>query len=1068
MIESGGGILRVRCFDGVEVSTEQGPFALTEQSRQLIAVLVAAGHGGMERDDLIERMYGPGTQKRNALQKAISRLNDVTGDLVSRTSGRYHLSSSVTVDVWELESAVASGAVWHIASLLGDSTGCLPFRGQLDDLSLVAASQRVQRLFPVGWEQVAACMDRGVMDKYERPILDVANDDLCNERLVTVVAAALYRLDRQTVALDLLSRCRRELRDELGLQPGTEFGRIEQAILRHDPLPAESISLDAHGAMEVKTEATASLPMPSSTFVGRNNELRTLFEELKATKAATRGRFVLVQGEGGIGKSELVRAFAHQVAVDGISVRLGEGATHDVLAYEPFISALPELEGHLETVARSSEPGAARLVFWREVSRQLARLARGGAAVVVLEDLHESDSQSALLLRFLAGGLPAGVMLIATTRPPEPATTWSEVHGGFVMASLSGALTLVDVAPLDQDSSIEFVGHHFPSASPAQAGLFATQLVSLTGGNPLVMESICRSIDRPTDLRTRQWGETPEQVFIASLHDRVDDNLREILGVAGVIGLEFDLSVLAALLDRSDDAVIRDLERALRRGLIQESSTAFGRFRFDHVLMRDYFVSELSLTRRKLLSSSLAMTTSSFPTARVRWVRTANDVMQVDAALRLLREDQRTLSESMSFVESLAAGELAVSILESDGRVVPIELLVELSVAAAQAGDFELSTSYRKQAFDRACEVNDEDAMAAAATAGLPEAEDVEGDTVRLQMLLEVTPNALVEFPKGWFARCLFRSAWLLNDYELCAQIRDDFEGVTFEDDPRGAAVFLADTMTYENQIAERSFGSADFEAVAADLELSPERSYVRFQGLIHGVIANEPNACTELFDDVRAEVVAYGSNRIRWTSQMVWSALTMIGARGDGPSPEDVLEFGIRYGISDAFLGYGSQRLLQQWLGDDLETVYHELEAFGDALPTAVSWRATKTLAAVSAGKLEVAETERDLVMENLAADRHGVTSGAAAMVMAAAATKAEWVAQAPGIMEVLDVHAGRNEVLGLGSAILGPVDAARAAMARLQGNHTLAKELEAAASEQFAASGMANWKGMFSGGFG
>ena len=1055
-------MLRVRCFDGVDVADESGSHALTNRSRHLIAVLVAAGHGGVERDDLIERLYGPGTQRRNALHKAVSRLNDLAGNLVLLSSGRYHLAPDVVVDVWELESAVANGSVAQIADLLAGSAGYVPYRGQHDDLSLVGASERVQRLCAVGWEQVAACVDRTVMNEFERPILDVANDDLCNERLITVVAAALYRLDRQTVALDLLARCRRELRDELGLQPGTEFGRVEQAILRHDPLPAESVAPQLLGAVELTHQTSLSLPVPPSTLVGREKELRALADELEATRSGTRGRFVMIEGEGGIGKTQLVREFARQASASGVVVRLGEGATHEVLAYEPFASALPELEGHLEMVAQSVEPGAARLVLWREVSRQLANLARSGAAVIILEDLHDSDSQSALLLRFLAGGLPAGVMLVVTTRPPDPNTTWSEVHTGFVMASLSGAVTLVDVEPLGHDACRDFVGLHFPTAQEAQAHHFATQLASLTGGNPLVMESICRSIDRPTDLRTQQWGETPEQAFVASLHDSVDDTLCEVLGVAGVIGLEFDLLNLANLLGSSEDVLIRDLERALRRGLVRESAT-FGRFRFDHVLMRDFFVSELSLTRRKQLSSKLALTTSSLPDARVRWVRTAHDVMDIDDALRLLREDQRSLSSTMSFAESVAAGELALALLESSGRVVPIELLVELSVTAAQAGDFELSTSYRKRAFALARESNDVDAMAQAATAGLPDAEEVEGDPVRLQMLLEINPNELSEFPKGWFARCLFRSAWLLNDYDLCEQIRGDLELVTFEDDPLGAAVFLTDTMTYENQIGERSLGSQEFAAVAADLVPSAERAYVRFQGLIHGLIANEANAATTLFDEVRAEIEAYGSNRIRWTSQMVWAALEMTGARDDGPSPEAVLEFGVQHGVSDAFLGYGSQRLLQHWLARDLEPIYHELEAFGDSLPNAVSWRATKTLAALSAGNVEVAEAERDRVMEHLVLDQRGVTSGAAAMVMAAAAAQAEWTSQAAGIMGVLDVHAGRNEVLGLGSAVLGPVDAARAAMARLLGNASLASELEDAAERQLATSGMVNWAGMF-----
>ncbi len=46
---------------------------------------------------------------------------------------------------------------------------------------------------------------------------------------------ALYRSGRQADALDAYRRGRRQLRDELGIEPGEELRRLEQAILTHDP-----------------------------------------------------------------------------------------------------------------------------------------------------------------------------------------------------------------------------------------------------------------------------------------------------------------------------------------------------------------------------------------------------------------------------------------------------------------------------------------------------------------------------------------------------------------------------------------------------------------------------------------------------------------------------------------------------------------------------------------------------------------------------------------------------------------------------------------------------------------
>jgi DNA-binding SARP family transcriptional activator len=55
------------------------------------------------------------------------------------------------------------------------------------------------------------------------------------ERLRAQLMLALYRSGRQAEALHAYRAARRELADELGLEPGEALRRLEQAILRHDP-----------------------------------------------------------------------------------------------------------------------------------------------------------------------------------------------------------------------------------------------------------------------------------------------------------------------------------------------------------------------------------------------------------------------------------------------------------------------------------------------------------------------------------------------------------------------------------------------------------------------------------------------------------------------------------------------------------------------------------------------------------------------------------------------------------------------------------------------------------------
>jgi DNA-binding SARP family transcriptional activator len=55
------------------------------------------------------------------------------------------------------------------------------------------------------------------------------------ERLRAQLMLALYRSGRQAEALHVYRAARRELADELGLEPGEELRRLEQAILQQDP-----------------------------------------------------------------------------------------------------------------------------------------------------------------------------------------------------------------------------------------------------------------------------------------------------------------------------------------------------------------------------------------------------------------------------------------------------------------------------------------------------------------------------------------------------------------------------------------------------------------------------------------------------------------------------------------------------------------------------------------------------------------------------------------------------------------------------------------------------------------
>ena len=78
-------------------------------------------------------------------------------------------------------------------------------------------------------------------------------DDPFRERLWGQLMLALYRSGRQADALEAFQEARRVLADELGLEPGPELRRIQDAILAHDP---------AIAAVPVGRRRRGNLPAP--------------------------------------------------------------------------------------------------------------------------------------------------------------------------------------------------------------------------------------------------------------------------------------------------------------------------------------------------------------------------------------------------------------------------------------------------------------------------------------------------------------------------------------------------------------------------------------------------------------------------------------------------------------------------------------------------------------------------------------------------------------------------------------------------------------------------------------
>ncbi|HSM38811.1 MAG TPA: BTAD domain-containing putative transcriptional regulator [Candidatus Limnocylindrales bacterium] len=198
----------------------------------------------------------------------------------------------VAREEWAAGSSELAGALalWRGRALSGmEGFPALAAEGErLEDARLLALGDRIEADLALGRHaEVTAELEALVATEPYR------------ERAWGQLMLALYRSGRQADALAVYHRARRQLDEELGIEPGPELRSLEMAVLRQDP------SLDLVAA---PSAADSHLPPERSSFVGRSRELAHL------ERLLLESRMVTMTGVGGSGKTRLALRAARQAA----------------------------------------------------------------------------------------------------------------------------------------------------------------------------------------------------------------------------------------------------------------------------------------------------------------------------------------------------------------------------------------------------------------------------------------------------------------------------------------------------------------------------------------------------------------------------------------------------------------------------------------------------------------------------------------------------------------------------------------------------------------------------------
>ncbi len=264
--------VQVSLLGPLKVQVEAGEVTLgAAKERSLLAALALCPGVVLSPDSLVVALWGeaPPASARKTLQTYVSNVRRTLGaDVVGTDSAGYVLRVAPDdVDVTRFRSLVREGEAALRGGVPARGRKVLskaislwrgdPFPGVGPHTGLAGEAVRLREEYLTALEtRIAADLADGHHSEVVGELEVLVREHPFRERLWGHLMVALYRGGRQAEALAVYQRVRELLVEELGLEPGGELRRIEEAILNHD----ESLA----GPREPGTAVGPAAGQPSS------------------------------------------------------------------------------------------------------------------------------------------------------------------------------------------------------------------------------------------------------------------------------------------------------------------------------------------------------------------------------------------------------------------------------------------------------------------------------------------------------------------------------------------------------------------------------------------------------------------------------------------------------------------------------------------------------------------------------------------------------------------------------------------------------------------------------------
>ncbi|MBI1298411.1 AAA family ATPase [bacterium] len=638
---------QIRLLGPIQIERNGAPIGRLE-SRKALALLcyLCCQNKAVSRNQLTELFWADKseTRGRGNLSRVLHSIGQEMPDvfLADRHSIRLNPATQLWVDVLNFESLMAERKP-HLAAAATEL-----YRGEfLEDLGLKECpefdvwltgrrEQWQQRVAQSFQSLITHHIERGEYDRGLRAATRLLallpwDEDAHRQKILLH-----YLRGERTAALAQFDRCRQILADELGVEPSRETKQLRSQIEMIDGIPIGGFSMPQLTPVEPLYERNEA-----HTWLVRS------FEEARRAQ----GKFTLVEGEAGVGKTALLDEIMAYAAGRGARVLRSRCYEYrSGLSFGAFVNALrplfgvqhnllataaiddiwllelaqlwPEVKGVQPLPISPKEETNARHRLFEAVAQALtAAIKQAHSAVLFFDDLHEADQPTLDLLRYLyhrLKGYPIWFVCAYRREETTPNHPLSLFRNVLVR---EGELAATELAVIGQESVIQIL-RQYEGLSTPQVRRLAQFLQEESEGNPFILSEIRRAMEDKQVLSEKDgiWQmdsvafdehfcqEVTIPVAVGAVFEtklaRLNPRARRLLQIAAGLGREFQHKQLLAASGEPEEWIEVCLSSWIARRLVIEVEMDAARqhtYRFSHVMLWRAVLHELTPMQRERL-----------------------------------------------------------------------------------------------------------------------------------------------------------------------------------------------------------------------------------------------------------------------------------------------------------------------------------------------------------------------------------------------------------------------------------------------------------------------------------